>query len=158
MASNTQGIQRLLAAEKKAADKVGEARKRNYIFNFPSNFRMKISWRFVFNILHMKSIMWAMSHDRDIFCIRFFLNKMFASVFDGRLSQSFWRSSIVSIIIYFFPFILFKRKLPAIFAFDTFCYACKLIMWANLRRKLQFRLRFFLLLFEEWFLFPKKSF
>lgn len=29
MASNTQGIQRLLAAEKKAADKVGEARKRN---------------------------------------------------------------------------------------------------------------------------------
>lgn len=33
MASNTQGIQRLLAAEKKAADKVGEARKRNYIFN-----------------------------------------------------------------------------------------------------------------------------
>lgn len=31
MASNTQGIQQLLAAEKKAADKVGEARKRNYI-------------------------------------------------------------------------------------------------------------------------------
>lgn len=30
MASNTQGIQQLLAAEKKAADKVGEARKRNY--------------------------------------------------------------------------------------------------------------------------------
>lgn len=29
MASNTQGIQQLLAAEKKAADKVGEARKRN---------------------------------------------------------------------------------------------------------------------------------
>lgn len=28
MASNTQGIQQLLAAEKKAADKVGEARKR----------------------------------------------------------------------------------------------------------------------------------
>lgn len=30
MASNTQGIQQLLAAEKKAADKVGEARKRKY--------------------------------------------------------------------------------------------------------------------------------
>lgn len=28
MASNTQGIQQLLAAEKKAADKVGDARKR----------------------------------------------------------------------------------------------------------------------------------
>lgn len=31
MASNTQGIQQLLAAEKKAADKVGEARKRKKI-------------------------------------------------------------------------------------------------------------------------------
>lgn len=30
MASQTQGIQQLLAAEKKAADKVGEARKRKY--------------------------------------------------------------------------------------------------------------------------------
>lgn len=34
MASNTQGIQQLLAAEKKAADKVGEARKRKYKFFF----------------------------------------------------------------------------------------------------------------------------
>lgn len=34
MASNTQGIQQLLAAEKKAADKVGEARKRNYQKSF----------------------------------------------------------------------------------------------------------------------------
>lgn len=32
MASQTQGIQQLLAAEKKAADKVGEARKRKYKF------------------------------------------------------------------------------------------------------------------------------
>lgn len=31
MASNTQGIQQLLAAEKKAADKVGDARKRKLI-------------------------------------------------------------------------------------------------------------------------------
>lgn len=31
MASNTQGIQQLLAAEKKAADKVGEARKRKCV-------------------------------------------------------------------------------------------------------------------------------
>lgn len=42
MASNTQGIQQLLAAEKKAADKVGDARKRKYInrtiSNFPSEF------------------------------------------------------------------------------------------------------------------------
>lgn len=30
MASQTQGIQQLLAAEKRAADKVGEARKRKY--------------------------------------------------------------------------------------------------------------------------------
>lgn len=37
MASNTQGIQQLLAAEKKAADKVGDARKRKFhcgIFRF----------------------------------------------------------------------------------------------------------------------------
>lgn len=36
MASQTQGIQQLLAAEKKAADKVGEARKRKYknLFNY----------------------------------------------------------------------------------------------------------------------------
>lgn len=34
MASNTQGIQQLLAAEKKAAEKVGEARKRKYFFLF----------------------------------------------------------------------------------------------------------------------------
>lgn len=32
MASNTQGIQQLLTAEKKAAEKVGEARKRKYFF------------------------------------------------------------------------------------------------------------------------------
>lgn len=31
MASQTQGIQQLLAAEKKAADKVGEARKSEFI-------------------------------------------------------------------------------------------------------------------------------
>lgn len=34
MASQTQGIQQLLAAEKRAAEKVGEARKRNYTFFF----------------------------------------------------------------------------------------------------------------------------
>lgn len=33
MASQTQGIQQLLAAEKKAAEKVAEARKREYIFD-----------------------------------------------------------------------------------------------------------------------------
>lgn len=33
MASQTQGIQQLLTAEKKAAEKVGEARKREY-FDF----------------------------------------------------------------------------------------------------------------------------
>lgn len=33
MASQTQGIQQLLAAEKKAADKVGEARKSEFILN-----------------------------------------------------------------------------------------------------------------------------
>lgn len=38
MASNTQGIQQLLAAEKKAADKVGEARKRK--------FNSRIEWIF----------------------------------------------------------------------------------------------------------------
>lgn len=32
MASQTQGIQQLLTAEKRAAEKVAEARKRNYIF------------------------------------------------------------------------------------------------------------------------------
>lgn len=37
MASNTQGIQQLLAAEKKAADKVGEARKRELIQIFLPN-------------------------------------------------------------------------------------------------------------------------
>lgn len=33
MASQTQGIQQLLTAEKRAAEKVAEARKRNYQFN-----------------------------------------------------------------------------------------------------------------------------
>lgn len=37
MASQTQGIQQLLAAEKKAADKVAEARKSKYIYE-PSFF------------------------------------------------------------------------------------------------------------------------
>lgn len=32
MASQTQGIQQLLTAEKRAAEKVAEARKRNYSF------------------------------------------------------------------------------------------------------------------------------
>lgn len=32
MASQTQGIQQLLAAEKRAAEKVAEARKRKFIF------------------------------------------------------------------------------------------------------------------------------
>lgn len=32
MASQTQGIQQLLTAEKRAAEKVAEARKRNYPF------------------------------------------------------------------------------------------------------------------------------
>lgn len=34
MASQTQGIQQLLAAEKRAAEKVSEARKRKYFFAF----------------------------------------------------------------------------------------------------------------------------
>lgn len=34
MASQTQGIQQLLTAEKRAAEKVAEARKRNYFDNF----------------------------------------------------------------------------------------------------------------------------
>lgn len=40
MASSTQGIQQLLAAEKKAADKVGDARKRKL---FKSNLQEKPS-------------------------------------------------------------------------------------------------------------------
>lgn len=39
MASNTQGIQQLLAAEKKAADKVGDARKRELLSTNSINFR-----------------------------------------------------------------------------------------------------------------------
>lgn len=34
MASQTQGIQQLLTAEKRAAEKVAEARKRNYLILF----------------------------------------------------------------------------------------------------------------------------
>lgn len=36
MASQTQGIQQLLAAEKRAAEKVSEARKRKFFFTFLS--------------------------------------------------------------------------------------------------------------------------
>jgi hypothetical protein len=39
MASQTQGIQQLLAAEKRAAEKVSEARKRNEIFSSRSQFK-----------------------------------------------------------------------------------------------------------------------
>lgn len=38
MTSQTQGIQQLLAAEKKAAEKVAEARKRKFFFKYLRNF------------------------------------------------------------------------------------------------------------------------
>lgn len=82
MASNTQGIQRLLAAEKKAADKVGEARKRNYIFPVFIRFPNEIELRFVFLIF----CPWKRSCERShmtaiyFFCIWHFVNKMLVSV------------------------------------------------------------------------------
>lgn len=42
MASQTQGIQQLLAAEKRAAEKVSEARKRNKIFSNSNDMMTKL--------------------------------------------------------------------------------------------------------------------
>lgn len=47
MASQTQGIQQLLAAEKRAADKVAEARKRKWIASFTRNYKVTVSLNFV---------------------------------------------------------------------------------------------------------------
>jgi hypothetical protein len=45
MASQTQGIQQLLAAEKRAAEKVGEARKSTFKFYF--EIFLNFSWIFL---------------------------------------------------------------------------------------------------------------
>ena len=51
MASQTQGIQQLLAAEKRAAEKVSEARKRKQKFYFGIDiFLIKIIFLFIYQI------------------------------------------------------------------------------------------------------------
>lgn len=56
MASQTQGIQQLLAAEKRAAEKVSEARKRKLDF-----FHLLLSLIFIFAIILIKKTYFASS-------------------------------------------------------------------------------------------------